>query len=110
REDTPLTISPRGQGGIPLTVPADNVREAIRQSPAELEYSKLAPAAADTVEGQWEVGEWWRKNSLTRQREVHLRRLIELNPDHQQARYALGYQFQRGEWITRAGAWRQEGY
>jgi hypothetical protein len=110
REERPLTRYSIRQSGITLTLPAGNVREAIRQSPAELEYSQLAPAAADTVEGQWELAEWCRKNSLTRQREVHLRRLIELNPDHQQARYALGYQFQRGEWITRAGAWRQEGY
>jgi hypothetical protein len=110
REEQPLTKYEVRSNGVTLSLPAGTVREAIRQSPAELEYSKLAPAAADTVEGQWELAEWCRKNNLARQREVHLRRVIELNPNHQQARFALGYQFLRGEWITRSDARRQEGY
>ena len=66
--------------------------------------------ADDTVEGQWELAEWCRKNGLAKQREVHLRRIVELDPNHQQARFALGYQFLKGEWITRSDARRQEGY
>jgi len=110
RDEQPLTKYAIRSNGVTLNLPASAVRETIRQSPAELEYNKLAPSGSDTVEGQWELAEWCRKNSLTRQREVHLRRVIELNPNHQQARYALGYHFQRGEWITRSDARRQEGY
>src|SRR5437762_8860340 len=110
REEQPLTKYAVRSNGVTLVLPAGTVRETIRQTPAELEYSKLAPAAADTVDGQWELAEWCRKNSLTRQREVHLRRVIELNPNHQQARFALGYQFQQGQWVTRSDARRQEGY
>src|SRR6185369_15777729 len=38
------------------------------------------------------------------------RRVIELDPNHQQARFALGYQFLKGEWILRSDARRNEGY
>jgi len=110
RDEQPLTKYAIRTSGVTLNLPAGAVRETIRQSPAELEYSKLAPVAADTVEGQWELAEWCRKNNLPRQREVHLQRVVELNPNHQQARFALGYQFVRGEWIIRSDARRQEGY
>jgi hypothetical protein len=110
RQEQPLTKYSVRQAGVLLDLPAASVREAIRQSPAEMEYARLAPAAADTVEGQWELAEWCRNNSLARHREIHLRRIIELNPDHQQARLALGYQFLQGQWTTRSDARRKEGY
>ena len=47
---------------------------------------------------------------MTRQRERHLRRIVELNPNHQQGGFALGYQFLKGQWITRSDARRNEGY
>jgi HEAT repeat protein len=110
RDEQPLTKYDVRRGGVTLTLPLTQVREAIRQTPAELEYARRVPTAADTVEGQWELAEWCKKNALAKQREVHLRRIIELNPNHQQARFALGFQFQKGEWITRSDARRQEGY
>ena len=110
REEQPRTSYKVKQGGAMLTVPAQQVREVIRQSAAELEYARRATTTADTVEEQWTLAEWCKSNALPRQREVHLRRIVELNPNHQQARYALGYQFVKGEWITRSDARRQEGY
>jgi hypothetical protein len=41
---------------------------------------------------------------------VHLKRLIELDPNHTRARHALGYQYLTGQWITRAASRREEGY
>lgn len=97
-------------GVATINLPLDQVRETIRQSPAELEYARKAPATADIIEAQWELAEWCRKNALARQRETHLRRIIALDPNHQQARFALGYQFLKGEWISRSDARRNEGY
>jgi hypothetical protein len=97
-------------GTATINLPSEQVREAIRQSPAEAEYARRAPAIADTVEAQWELAEWCRKSALTKQREAHLRRIIELDPNHQQARFALGYQFLKGEWVSRSDARRNEGY
>jgi hypothetical protein len=111
REEQPATkYLVRTADGVTLTLPLAQVRETIRQSQAEIEYAKKAPAAADTVAAQWELAEWCRKCGLPRQRQTHLRRIVDLDPNHQQARYALGYQYLQGQWITRSDFRRQEGY
>jgi hypothetical protein len=110
RDEQPLTKYQVRRGGVTLVLPLAQVREAIRQTPAELEYARRAPGAPDTIDGLWELADWCRRCGLARQREVHLRRIVELNPNHQQARFALGYQFLKGAWITRSDARRQEGY
>jgi hypothetical protein len=100
----------RTADGVTLTLAVHQVKEAVRQSPAELEYRKVAPTIADTLDAHWSLAEWCHKSGLTKQREAHLRRMVELDPNHQQARYALGYQFLKGEWISRSDFRRQEGY
>src|SRR5262245_1157771 len=110
RQEQPLTKYQIRRGGVTLTLRLDQVRETIRQSPDELDYERRAAATADTVEAQWDLAEWCRKKGLGRQRDVNLRRIVELDPNHQQARFALGYQFLKGEWVLRSDARRQEGY
>ena len=65
---------------------------------------------ADTVPAQWELAEWCREQGQVDHRKIHLLRIIELDPNHQQARYALGYQFLEGEWTTRDEFRRQKGF
>ena len=96
--------------GLKASFQLTQVREVIRQSPLELEYARRAVAAPDTEEGQWQLAEWCREQSLFDQRKAHLRRLIELNSNHEQARRLLGFQFLDGQWITREDFRRGEGY
>ena len=110
RDEQPLTKYMVRQGEATLALPVAQVREAIRQSPAEAEYAKRAPAVADTPQEQWDLAEWCRKNNLSAQRQAHLRRVIEIDPNHAQARLALGYQFLKGQWTTRSDFRREEGY
>jgi hypothetical protein len=100
----------RTSAGLTLSLPLAHVREAIRQSPVQREYHQRAPATDNTPAAQWNLAEWCRQNNLTRERLAHLRRVIELDPNHRQARALLGYQFQNGEWITKADAHRRDGY
>ena len=44
------------------------------------------------------------------QRETHLRRVIELDPNHAEARHALGYSQVNGKWATRDEVMTQRGY
>lgn len=111
RDEQPLReYLVRTPAGLTVNLQVTQVREAIRQTPAEIEYLGKAPAAADTIEGQWQLAEWCKVNRLLTQRKTHLRRIIELDPGHQQARHALGYQFLAGEWITPQDFRRREGY
>ena len=96
-------------GGV-ISIAPRRVQEFIRQNPNELEYEKVAPTFADTVEGQWEAAEWCRERSLKRLREHHLRRVIELRPDHAKAWGALGYTQVKGEWKRRNEVAEENGF
>lgn len=109
RDEQPPTRYVIRRAGMTLVLPLAQVREAVRQTPAEQEYARRAPAAEDTAAQQWELAEWCRRGSLLPQREAHLRRVIELDPNHAQARAALGFQFLQGAWITRADFQRNGG-
>ena len=54
----------------------------------ETEYERIRPTYADTAEAQWELAQWCREHKLPAQRTVHLRRVIELDPEHVEARRA----------------------
>jgi hypothetical protein len=96
--------------GLKASLQVTQVREVLRQATDTGEYAARAAAAPDTPEGQWQLAEWCRQQSLFDERRAHLRRVIELDPNHNYARRALGFQFLDGEWITQADFRRQEGY
>lgn len=111
REEQPLRqYQVRTPAGVVISLPQEQVREAVRQSPAEAEYHRRVPVAADTIDAQWALAEWCRQNGLTNERRTHLERIIALDPNHQRARGVLGYQFLKGQWITRSEFRRQQGY
>ncbi|HEX4144894.1 MAG TPA: hypothetical protein VHY91_15425 [Pirellulales bacterium] len=87
------------QGGK-ISLPASRVEKVDKQSPKEIEYDRRAAVAADTVKAQWDVAEFCRENNLVTQRKKHLERIIELDPNHADARRAAGYSRVKGEWIT----------
>jgi hypothetical protein len=109
-EQPPREYLVRTASGIKTSLQVTQVREVIRQSPLDLEYQRRAAAAADTPAGQWELAEWCREQSLFDQRKTHLRRIVELDPQHAPSWRALGYQFLDGKWITRDQFRRDEGY
>ena len=52
------------------------------------------------MEGQWKLAEWCHEHGLPDQRKTHLQRVIELDPDHVEARRLLGYSKIDGKWMT----------
>jgi hypothetical protein len=93
-----------------VTIPAAEVDHVEVHKPAFEQYRQSAANVADTVEAQWELATWCRNQSLGDQRELHLRRVIALDPDHYEARQLLGYTYQRGEWVTRQEHMHGKGY
>lgn len=106
----PDTVTLKTLPGVIVAVPRSEIEEHIRQKPAELEYDKIRTQYPDTVEGQWELAEWCREHNLPQQRETHLRRLLELDPDNVRVRAILGYTKVNGEWKTRDEVMREQGY
>ncbi len=96
--------------GATVTLRADQVRQLLRERPEEAEYRRIRPNYPDTVEGQWALAEWCLENRLLEQRQRHLQRVIELEPDHQDARRVLGYSQFDGQWMTQEEVMAQRGY
>jgi hypothetical protein len=96
-----------GQGRI--TLPTNRVAKVVPDR-AATEYEKIRPRYPDTVEGQWALAEWCRENHLASERDAHLRRIIELEPDHAEARHLLHYFKFNGQWKTRDDLMVQRGY
>ncbi|HEV2973019.1 MAG TPA: HEAT repeat domain-containing protein [Pirellulales bacterium] len=100
----------RTLAGGEITLEKKQIRQIIPQSAAELEYEKIRPTYPDTVEGQWQLAEWCRDHSLSKQRQVHLERVIALDAGHKQARAVLGYSMIDGHWIRRDDLMKERGY
>jgi len=111
RDETPrkkFVIQTPGGGRITLDRP--QVKNVLYTRPEESEYERIRPSYTDTVEGQWTLAEWCRTQRLTAQRQTHLKRVIELAPNHVEARQALGYSQVGGKWMTQEDVMISRGY
>jgi hypothetical protein len=106
----PQTYEIETEGGGRITLPREAVQERIGERSDEQEYRRIAPTFSDTAEAQWQLAEWCREHLLPDARADHLRRVIELDPDHGPARRGLGYSHVGGRWVTRAGFLEERGY
>jgi len=93
-----------------ITLDKAQVKEVITQSPDELEYERLRFSFPDTIDGQWKLAEWCREKGLSKQRTTHLERIVDLEPNHKQARAALGYGQINGRWVRQEDVMRERGY
>jgi hypothetical protein len=62
-------------------------------------YENQRKAAPDTAEGHYQLALWCRKHGLRAEEIEHLERVIRLDPEHADARQALGYVKQDGAWV-----------
>lgn len=92
-----------------VTLAKTQVVEVIHQLPSEIEYEKIKDDYPDTLEGHWELAEWCRENFLSEQREVHLKRILEFDPNHAKARSILGYRQVGDRWVTREDVMKSRG-
>jgi len=87
----------------------------LEKSEALAWYEQWLPKMPQTVEGHWKMAEECRKRWLKEQREHHLGEIVKLDPDHEQARYGLGYSrvddrwVKTDEWMTSRGYIRYRG-
>ena len=96
--------------GGQITLDAAQVKEVKRQTAADQKYDRQRVNYPDTPEGQWKLAEWCRENRMPTQRKTHLERVIALDPEHGQARRALGYVQDNGRWIQQDALMAENGY
>ena len=69
--------------------------------------SRLVP---ETVEAQWEMAEWCREQRLKRQQEIHLEKMLAIDPDHEVAHRLLGHVERDGKWASLEEHMLDQGY
>jgi hypothetical protein len=78
----------------------DRVRKKERD--ALLEYNASAPFDADTIENHLKWAKWCHEHQLSDLARVHWQQILELDPEHVEARRILDYiKAEDGGWITR---------
>lgn len=63
-------------------------------------YQRQRKQQADTVEGHLAMAAWCADRKLVEQQRAHLARVLQLDPNHQEARRQLGYQRVGGAWVS----------
>jgi hypothetical protein len=88
-------------GGGRLTLPRSEVANIESSSDADAEYLEMARSSPDTAAAHWKMAEWCRERKMTDEQRLHLSRVVELEPNHEKARAALGFRQKNGRWVTR---------
>ena len=97
------------EAGATVTLTRRQVKRVGGQDQADLEYSKRSRSLPDTVEAHRQLADWCKQQKLGKLADHHLRRLLELDPEDEQARLSLDYQRHLGSWLTRDEIMQQRG-
>jgi len=103
-----LTI--RTLSGAMVAIGKSEVESVVRRRLVLEDYETLRRAAPETVSAHWELAEWCRQKSLAKERENHLRRVVELDPEHTAAHRALGHVKHQGQWASQDDVMTSRGY
>ncbi len=72
---------------------------------------RAAKIGRDATAGEhYELAVWAGERRLGLHERRHLKKTIELDPDHEGARRALGFQLYKGKWLTRGEIQREKGF
>lgn len=82
-----------------IVVPFDSVVRREESDPAVSQYDRKLRALDDTAEAHFSLAAWCDQQGMRGEQRKHLRRVIELDPDHEGARTALGFVRVNGIWI-----------
>jgi hypothetical protein len=100
----------RTEGGVKLALADSAVLRVIVKTDLDKQYEAFALKLENTVESQWNMAEWCKEVGLHEQRKRHLAAVITLDPNHAEARRALGYQRFGSRWLTQEEFMQSQGY
>lgn len=95
----PIHIEPTLGGKISLD--ASLVRETSALRPEQISYRNSAPLQKDDVASHLKIARWARNAKLDAQADAHFQRVIELDPENEEARKALKHEKLNGVWVSR---------
>jgi hypothetical protein len=86
--------------GVRLDLAPATVARVIVKTDVQKQYEELLPKMPNTAEGHWLMAGWCKEASLLDERKKHLAEVIAREPDHEEARAALGYSRFGSKWMT----------
>ena len=86
--------------GISMLLPPGAVRKVTDDGPEAL-YQQRSRAMPDTLEAHRELANWCQENQMGEEADHHWERVLQFEPDNEDARRHLGYQKSGGRWMTR---------
>ncbi|MCA9215893.1 MAG: HEAT repeat domain-containing protein [Planctomycetales bacterium] len=93
-----------------VKIAASRVRRWEKLSGKEKAYADLLEAMPDTARSHWQMAKFCKKQRLNEQREFHVQRTLELDPNHAEARRSEGYSWRDGQWIRQDEVMLDKGY
>ncbi|MBB3206312.1 hypothetical protein FHS27_002121 [Rhodopirellula rubra] len=95
---------------LSIAVAGTHVRRAVEADDLK-EYRQRAASAGDDAEAQFQLARWCKSQTLLPQYRYHLTRTIDIQPDHELARAALGFVRNRSGngWISYERLRRSQG-
>ena len=95
----PVHIEPTLGGKI--SIDASLVRETLALRPEQISYRNSAPLQKDDVASHLKIARWARNAKLDAQADAHFQRVVELDPENEEARKALRHEKLNGVWVSR---------
>ena len=77
----------------------DEIQERAAKDDRLERYRQMREKAVPTIPGRMELAGWCRKHRLEDQARSHLTQVLELDPDHAEARKQLGFRLVDGTWV-----------
>jgi hypothetical protein len=99
----------RTADGAQVTIERLQLARIVEQDATYVAYQRRSRAAADTAEAHRELAAWCREHQLAAEADHHLLRVVELDPDDEDARRSLGYQRVGKRWLTREQVMQERG-
>jgi hypothetical protein len=78
----------------------DELAAKTQDDPRLVRYRNRREETPDTAAGHLELANWCAKQRLADQERAHLNRLLQLDPEHLEARERLGFQRVDGQWVS----------
>jgi hypothetical protein len=78
----------------------DQLPDLLAEDSRTAQYRHRRQKAPQTVEGQLALAQWCARHKLEDQARAHLTAVLEIDPEHPQARHLLGYHRVDGTWLS----------
>ncbi len=100
----------RTPDGVEMTLDRKQLKRIVDQDETAVEYQRRSRTAPDTADAHRELAAWCREHEMMREADHHLRRVVELDPDDEDARRSLDFQNVGGRWLNREEMMRLRGF